>query len=232
MKKTIILSMILAGTSFLSAQTSKGSMMLGGSLGFNSRNSETTITNSGVSAVTVERKYSGFNFSPTFGYFVADKLAVGLILDFSSSNNTYTYPLAVGNNTKEENFVNKGTQFGIFARKYMMTNETFGFYGQISFLTGSTKNEYTDTRANGNSTIDLDKGPKTNVDLGFGIAYFPSKNIGLHAGFGGLGWNSSKVKSTNSTSPNSDKTEKDSGFNFNLNTANISFGFAYFFGRD
>jgi len=231
MKKTIILSMVLAATSFMSAQTSKGSMMLGGSLGFSSGKEESTITNSGVSVVDREYKFSGFNFSPTFGYFVADKLAVGLIVDFGSGNNTFTNPLATGNNQKEDKRVNRGTQFGVFARKYMMTNEKFGFYGQLSFLTGSTNNEQTTTLANGNSFSNTRKGPQTNVDLGLGIVYFPSKRIGLHAGFGGLGWNSSRLKSTASTSSNSDVTVRSSGFNFNLISASINFGFSYFFGR-
>ncbi len=231
MKKTIILSMVLAATSFLSAQTSKGSMMLGGSLSFNSGKDESTDINGGTSMVTDETKIRDLNFTPSFGYFVADKLAVGLVFSLASNSMTTTVPNATGFSKKEEKQVLSGAAFGLFLRKYLMTNEKFGFYGQASFVRGSYKVEETYTLANGNSTKDLAKGPATIADLSAGIVYFPSKRIGLHAGFGGLGWSKISITSSESTSPNASSNFESSGFNFNLNSASINFGFSYFFGR-
>lgn len=81
MKKILLLGAVALFTS-LNAQTEKGSWVIGGSttLGFN--NVSTTV--SAGSKSTDEPSVSTFTITPSVGYFVVDKIAVGLDLGFVS----------------------------------------------------------------------------------------------------------------------------------------------------
>lgn len=97
MKKLLLVGAVaLFGA--MNAQTEKGSWVIGGSttLGFNSLN--TTYKYQGQS--TDGPKVSTITITPSVGYFVIDKLAIGLDLGFTSittkeeevyMNTTYTY---------------------------------------------------------------------------------------------------------------------------------------------
>lgn len=81
MKKLLVLGAVaLFGA--MNAQTEKGSWVVGGSttLGFNSAN--TKYKNDGNSVDGP--KVSTFNVTPSVGYFVIDKLAIGLDLGYTS----------------------------------------------------------------------------------------------------------------------------------------------------
>ena len=229
MKKTTILIMLFASAFTATSQTSKGSMMVGGSVGFSSSKNNTTITDNGVSITSSDNKFSNSNVSPTFSYFLADGIALGLNINFYSNSTIDVYPTVNGTSFKEAQYENKGTGFGLLARKYFIKDDNkFGFYGDLGFGVGPTIGKDSYTPVVGTAYSHEREGSSTNVNLGLGVAYFPTKSIGLHAGVGGLGWNKSNTKTTYSNS-NSVTTES-SGFNFNLNSLNINFGFNFFFG--
>ncbi len=230
MKKTTILTMLLVGSTVAFSQISQGSFMLGGSVGFGSNKNKTTSTTSGVSTNTYNNKSNFFNLSPSFGYFVAKGLAVGLSLGINNSTYIYDYPTAMGNSIKENKYENKNTTIGLFARKYFMSNDIFGFYSNLGFGVGPSNSKRTNTEASGTSYVNDRKGNNTNVDLGLGVVYFPSKKIGLHAGFGGLGWSNYTYENTDSSNPNTKSKDENSGFNLNLNSLYLNFGFSMFFG--
>ena len=87
--KTIAIAFLFFTIS-ANAQITKGNWMVGGSANFNSTSYEST-SNGGSSS---EGKGIGVTIYPTFGYFIADKLALGLSPSFGYSKteggNAYT----------------------------------------------------------------------------------------------------------------------------------------------
>ena len=120
-KSLILLCAFAAVTTWGYAQTSAGSMMVGGTIEFSSQSREGGSANDG----------SSFGFSPSFGYFISDNLAVGASLFLGSSRS------GTANVKTTSNYFGLGP----FARYYLFTsNEQFGFFGQASlnFQTGRT----------------------------------------------------------------------------------------------
>lgn len=78
--RVLTVALLFAGT-VSQAQITKGNWMMGGSGNFVTSSYKST-TNTGSS---IEGKSSGVNLSPTFGYFVADKLVLGISPGFSYS---------------------------------------------------------------------------------------------------------------------------------------------------
>jgi outer membrane protein len=88
MKKVLLFGAVALFTS-LSAQTEKGSWIIGGStnLGFNSLSSKVEFQGKSQDGP----KVSSFSFSPSVGYFVADKIAVGLDATFASVSQEFKF---------------------------------------------------------------------------------------------------------------------------------------------
>ena len=104
----VFLAILLSGT-YLQAQTTQGSMMVGGTLSLG----KSTPQDDG------DYQYSSTTFSPSFGYFVMDNLAVGanLVIQSETSKNPTTKN------------VESAIGFGPFARYYKFTsNENFAFF--------------------------------------------------------------------------------------------------------
>jgi len=158
-KISIVVFALVVFTTCVHAQTSSGNMMLGGSLDFSSVSRESGNAND-VSSIT---------FSPSFGYFVSDKLAVGTSLTLSSTRS----------GTGAGKTINTSFGLGPFARYYMFTsNENFAFFGQagLSFASGKT-----DPAAGGvtkNSSISFSVFP--------GAAYFFNEHWALELSITGF----------------------------------------------
>ncbi len=225
MKKLIILSVATLSSLMATAQTGKGSMMLGGTFNISSNNYKGTSTTGNVTVTDYEYKSSSFALMPTFGYFVADNLVVGLMAGVDNSKQVYKNPSPT---VSERTYKYNTTAFRIFARKYFMPTTTFGLYAGLGVGMGPSKNETETVYNNGNATTVVKRdGSSTNIGLEGGIAFFPTPKFGLHAGLAGLGWNSSTYTTNNG---GTESKETSSGINLNLNTIGFSFGMFYFFG--
>jgi outer membrane protein len=231
MKKTILkmiaVAGIVTGSALTSnAQISKGSFMLGGSLGANIT-MESTTKNTGLADMT-RPGYTEWNFSPTFGYFVSDGLAVGLSLNVSSN---YMNTVQSVDKTKYENVM--GSNFGVslFARKYKaITNNVF-FHGQATL--GYSAGSYTDRNTAGASGFtDGDKYSSNNfgISLSPGLTYFVAPKWGIDFSLNniiGYNMNSTKVEIANSS-----KTSESSGGSFNIGVGLVpTLGVFYYFGK-
>lgn len=120
-KSFILVVAFVTATTFVEAQTSAGNMMLGGAISFGSYSREGGSIND----------YSAFSFSPSFGYFLSDNLAVGTSLTISTERE--------GTGAAKQT----SNSFGIgpFARYYKYSsNENFAFFAQagLSFAAGKT----------------------------------------------------------------------------------------------
>jgi outer membrane protein len=119
----IILSVLLAliTTIVAQAQTDKGNMSIGGDVSY-----QNTSYSGGASSTTT-------SFSPSFGYFISDRLALGLSLGLSNTSTTGSPSSST-------------TSIAPFIRFYKFTAENkFAFFvhGQVGYSTTTGQNGVT-----------------------------------------------------------------------------------------
>ena len=96
-------------------------MWLSGNVGFGTDNTKDGETN------------SNWNFGPSFGYFLNDKMAVGIGVDFSGSTSKR-------NDTKNEIRKSSGWEISPFFRYYFAGAGNFRFFGEAYLGFGGGKN--------------------------------------------------------------------------------------------
>ena len=216
MKKVnlIIAALLFSGLAF--AQTSKGSFMVGGDLGFYLMDKGETKTTIGTISTTQKNSaISGFYVRPAIGYFVSDDLAVGVALGIGNDG---LYRVESTNGEESETVKMSTFGAGVFARKYFNATEKLRFFGGASFQF-STSN-YTERRALSTPTGFEDGNANKMNSLMFGISpgltYFPSAKWGIDFSFNNLlffGTNNSTTEFKGTT----DKIEnKGTDFGINL----------------
>lgn len=203
MKRKLLLSVsIILMTLMGNAQFKKGSVLLGGDVGFSTQKTTQGTTNS---------MSNNFSFSPTVGFATKTNLFQGIQLLFSSTNNKY------GSNN-----INKSNAYGgaYFIRKY---KSILGkFHG---FLQASIGANYSKGEENGIINYDINTF-STQFSLSPGINFSIAKNVYLETGFSNiasLSYQKSKRTSTSVTT----STTQSFGFSSNLSAAGngLYFGF-------
>lgn len=197
MKKLMIAAAFVFAAFGVNAQTtaegfSKGSMFLSGNLGFSS-----TKYPGGID----DTKVSGFTFSPEFGYFVSNNIAVGIALGISSSKTDY--------GAFEEKFT--GMQVGAFGRYYFTPASRFSMFLNLGANYMTEKYEETgdpDEKYNG-----------FGVGFGPGLHYFISNRLALQTSIGVLGFTSWK--------PDADGADATTSFDFNVGMQDLTFGLVF-----
>lgn len=170
MKKVLLSAVALLAFGFANAQEeeaktfgfAKGDMFVEGNLGFSTQKDEQG---------TYEEKTTNFNFNPKAGYFVTEKLAVGVELgvgsskyDESDSAVPYTYE-------------DKSNTFGagIFARYYFLDlGQRFKTYTEAGLGFGSTKWE--------EDGIEYRKDSNFGLGIDLGIQYFITPKMAINFG--------------------------------------------------
>lgn len=217
MKKVLLTAVALIGFGFANAQDevksfgfSKGNILIEGNLGFS--NSKQTANSNGLNAQ--DDKKNSFNFNPKAGYFLTDKIAVGVELGIGSSRNQSTifYPAYVYTDAKS-NYV----QGGVFARYYFLElGQRFKTYTEAGLGFGTTKNN-----SNG---VAVSKVNSLNLGIDLGINYFVTKRFAINFGLANvLGYTSSKTNFTQTGA-----VAKSNQFNGNFNVFNNFFNTAQF----
>jgi outer membrane protein len=174
MKKVLLSAVAIFAFAFANAQEAtetpafgfaKGDVIVEGNLGFNTTNDKNT-----------EEKTNFFEFNPKAGYFLSDKLAVGVALAIGSDKAEN----ALGDTDKNTNF-----DAGVFGRYYFLDlGARFKTYGEVGvdFLSGKTglaEAKYTGLGAG----------------AGLGINYFVTKNVAINFALTDiLAYNSMKYK--------------------------------------
>lgn len=159
---TFIMVMMI---SFLShAQIEKGNVFFGGSsnLGFTAgaeKIKSGSTTSDGY-------KYSSFNFQPMAGYFIVDKLPLGLFVDLSMSNQKFDDP--------KMEYSYSYALVGPFARYYVTDINGLMPYGEVRFGVGSGKSKSVYM-----SSENEEKYSILHFALGIGGTYFVTENVGV-----------------------------------------------------
>ncbi|TGD56783.1 outer membrane beta-barrel protein [Flavobacterium humi] len=222
MKKVLLTAAAVFAFGFANAQEeaksfgfSKGNIIVEGNLGFSSDKDNESFNGTDVE----ETKTNTFNFNPKAGYFVTDKIAVGVELGLGSSKeeNTVFGTPNVTNEIKSNSF-----GAGVFARYYFLElGQRFKTYTEAGLGFGSTKN-----KTNGTETSKVNS---LNLGIDLGINYFVTDKFAINFGLANvLGYSSSK---TEFPGGGEDKSNELNG-NFNVfnnffNTA--QFGLTYKF---
>jgi outer membrane protein len=161
-KQYTIILFLLFGSSMLFAQVEKGKWLMACSsnIGIDIGKYKWEANDGGEVS---EYKYTEFNITPMAGYFVIDKLAVGLFMDYY-----YYKDEDVDNN---DTWKNSSFVIGPFAKYYIMEYKHLWPFvgGGIGF--GSGKTGYNDS--------DEAKYKILTYRLGVGATYFITDNVGL-----------------------------------------------------
>lgn len=183
---------------------SNGDVFVTGSVGFGSTK-------------TGDVKADTFNFSPKFGFFVTENIAVGAQLGVSTSKNDNG-----GNGTTSPSTITKNNGFngGVFGRYYFIPAAKFSPFANLGFGFGSNK-VTTDSKFGGTTTSSEGKNQSINAGLGLGFNYFVAPNWALEATWAGLSYTSNDNGGSGATKTNT--------FGLNANTSSINFGVLYKF---
>ena len=179
MRKYFLVGLLcVAGGLSASAQVAKGSILLGGSLGFN-RESDEYLANKHTS--------TGFSLQPRVSYAVANNLLVGARLGYSYSK---------AENNQSSSATMNGYSGGLFARKLMPIAGAFGWFGEIGGLYSYSKSRNAPSSGNTSTT----EYRSISASITPGLYYKPASSWLLSLDMGNLGYSHSKVKSASVTS--------------------------------
>jgi hypothetical protein len=194
-KSFILLFAFIMVTTWAKAQTSAGSMMVGGAIEFSSVSREGGSANDG----------SSFTFSPSFGYFISDNLAVGTSLTLGSERT----------GTGDAKTVTSSFGVGPFVRYYKFTsNESLAIFGQAGLSIGSGKTDPAFGGVSRTSFVSFSVFP--------GAAYFFNEHWAAELSITGF-----MISSTDPNKSNND--DKITRVEFGLSSLSPSIGFRYHF---
>ena len=207
MKKVILLTgVFICCISIVQAQINKGSILLGGGIGFNNNKVKDT-----------DKKDHSVSIAPSVGIAVKQNIIVGLNFSYYHSKNeigTYT-PVS-----------NSSSGLAVFARKYMPLGKRFYAFGETAIYYLNSKYIYTNP-----TNKSEQKSWTTGINIYPGLSYAVTKRFHLEAGLpqlANLGY--SKTKNiTNGTT-----TEENTQLGFHLSASSFSalnFGFRFFLSK-
>ena len=160
-------------------------------------------------------KYFNFNFNPMVGYFVVNKLPVGLYFDVQSST------------SKDPDNSDKysETQFivGPFARYYITDLKKLFPYVEARVGLGSSKSKYNDN--------DPEKESYFSTRIGAGGTYFFAKNVGLDL-FVGYNYDAWTDKSSNNSAARAAQIESSQETKYTYGSVKINIGVVVTFGKE
>jgi outer membrane protein len=160
-KQYIILMLLLLCSSLLFSQVEKGKWYIAGNSNLGLDIGKTKYESS--NGITDEYKYTEFNFSPSAGYFVIDKLAAGLFID-------YNYYKDI-NQADDDTWKSNSFIIGPFAKYYILEYKKLWPYVGVGVGFGSGKSEL-----NGE---EYEKYKMSTFRIGGGATYFLSENVGF-----------------------------------------------------
>lgn len=207
----------------LQAQTSKGSILLGGSLNYSQSHSRP----SNSSASFWKNNTLNLSVKPEAGYFLAENLAVGtgLILNFSRNLN--------GGETTAKT---QGLGISPFARYYKFFGEKLAFFGQggIAYARYTSKSRNPFSSDNPNELLETQKNSEYAASLMPGVSYFPMPWLGFQFTMGQLKYGKTDLEeqylSSQTGAPEKwNKTDKSLTADFGLGQATL--GINFFFTR-
>jgi hypothetical protein len=210
-KKLFLAFVLIIAIHTAKAQTEKGSQMLGASFGFSTSSSDTKAFNNSTNAydLSVHGKIKSYNIAPSYSYFIADKLDLGVSVGFGGSSQKYS-------GTSYADQKSHGFNSSIYLRKYFLYDNKIGIRTGPYLSYESTYQEYSYNPVVKNHSDIYGGG------VGLDFIYFPVKKLGLAARLGSANYYHQK----------SDENILGTSNNFNLSFVNsLSLSVNYVFGK-
>jgi hypothetical protein len=221
------------------AQFTKGTIMLGTTIGTTGYSSASTdynydageLRNAGTNTFT-------FSVGPQIGVFLSPRLVVGATPAFSINTSHATNDISNTNNTTSATTTNTTTStvsLGPYMRYYFSNLATTNwFYAQINGAAGTGSGTTTGSSSSTN-TVGSTNGKVTNIFTwnaggSIGMTHFFDRRIGMDVA---IGFNHSHVhnydtNNTNSTNKTSGNvTESTNNYTLNTNTNGVTFGVGF-----
>jgi hypothetical protein len=171
MKKLLLSLVAVAGLAISTqAQTEKGKILLGGSVGFSTSKAD-----------GAKKSDFSFNVAPSAGYFISDNFAIGTGLG-------YKYEKAVN-----AGYLHQAFEVAPFGRYYVGISDQFKFFGQLS-VPMSFGNIKDIDDVTGDVGDKVATSTEIGVQLAPGFAFYPTKRIGIELSVAGLGYNNISLK--------------------------------------
>ena len=171
--RIILLAVILFTGANAVAQVNKGTIFLGGDIGFGFSNYKSDNPNDNIHY----QKSSSFNFSPSVGWVVKENMVVGGRINLAFFK--YNFVPNPSDNTQKQN--NIGAE--IYVRKYLPLGKSFYLFGDASL--GGQSN-YLTSNINSPGYIHTEKGYSINAVLYPGISYQIKKCLFLEMALSNL----------------------------------------------
>ncbi|RXF70204.1 outer membrane beta-barrel protein [Arcticibacter tournemirensis] len=218
MKKILLLfllALVSFGTTY--AQTEKGTTHLGLNLNYSSDKTESNSFNAFDNSYDLyESKVNSFSLGPSFSYFIADKLEMGVGVGYTNSTQKSEGRSISYQELKQHQYFTSA-----FLRKHIMFSSQFGMrtgpYVSYSYL--SSKLVYED-QADQKQNINTYA-----AGINLGIEYFPIKKLGIAANLADLSYNHSKLKHEGFVT-----YSKSDSFSFSF-VSSLNFSIFYVFGK-
>jgi outer membrane protein W len=228
--KKIILTVLLFVSVASGAQTEQGRILVSGSLGFTSSNDNDLDTTGKELNST---KVGGLELTVRGGYFLADNIAVGLLVGLNTNKTTqedFGPPPSKSINVSKS----ATTAFGLFGRYYTPPVERrLSFFGQLDLTYEITNSEIENTFINSanvsTTTNRRGEGNQIGAFLAPGVAFFLSDKVALEATFGLIGFASGRDKNYD-TSDRQISDNKYTRLETSFSPSTLSFGLTFFFG--
>lgn len=238
MKKRILLCAAGLLAYGAQAQTTKGTIVLTGSIGYIQQKTEQRQENE----LIISSEWSNRTVSPSIGLFIKDNLEVGASFHRYRQREEYNYQST--RNDFGHNRINLENSFSLYATQYKYLTDKLAVYGRLSAGGGIGKTEDNLSSMHRDASIAVFRS-KNNVTairaaLSPGITFFPSDKVGLDASLGALVWQHRKVKRTTTTideyytpeSPHTVETPYTNNiFALDFSSMNLRFGISYFLAR-
>ena len=220
MKRLLLLACTFVSFATISqAQISKGSILLGGTIGFSNAKNEDDINNG---------KSNTINFNPTVGIAIKENWVMGISAGFSS----YKEDPSIHYSYKRDGESYSG---GLFVRRYSAIGKNFYLYGNGAV----TYNQVDQSQTNSASTHENYYHSKgITLSIAPGIAYAINKWFHLEASLNNLltaGYTTSDQRNitlNNGVTSSSSIKSKSFGFGTNLNpTSSLCIGVRFVLGK-
>jgi len=205
MKQKLLLSVLILCTFMATTraqQISKGSIWLGGNIGY----SQSKTDHDGVS-FNPDSKTTALGISPAIGLAVQDNLVVGVNVFYTKGKTTYK---GASDNDSEDKYYGSG----VFIRRYVPVISRVYVFGDLDIWAKRYRGYGTPYIGSGVKT--KTKGTESGVSLSPGISVGLTKTMQLETGFNSLFSTYYSKKTTTSTTNGYNYTNKSFNAGFNL----------------
>jgi len=177
-KQLLTLVALCAITMGVNAQTEKGDNMIGGSFSISTSKTE--------SSNYEKRNY--YSITPRYAHFFSKNLAIGLTVGANYGKTLNSNYDANSNLTSTRTSKQKGISVGPIVRYYVDVTDKFKAFGQFIGTIGVVKTDEISTYPYYNFEPNS-KYIQYNASISPGLAFFPTKKLGIELGFSLLSYN-------------------------------------------